>query len=81
MLRESCGGWIVYFFIGKKISGQSKKVTKMDDMNSRHQVDIPEVTTLQIAVLINFAGRRWKFHRFTNKRDNSDIIQDPLLSQ
>jgi len=68
------------FFVEDKISVELKALTK-EDVHLAQAINYLEAYNLEIGLLINFGSKRLEFHRFTNKKYNSVLINYPNASQ
>lgn len=80
-LDQQIGTRRVDFLVEGKISVELKAVTKLEDVHLAQAINYLEAYNLEIGLLINFGSKRLEFHRFTNKKYNSTIIQHPIKSQ
>ena len=76
-LDQQIGVRRVDFLISEKISVELKAIIKLEDVHLAQAINYLEVYNLEIGLLINFGSKRLEFHRFTNKKFNSQIIQHP----
>jgi GxxExxY protein len=80
-LDQQIGTRRVDFFVENKISVELKAVMKLDDVNLAQAMNYLECYNLEIGMLINFGSKKLEFHRFTNKKYDSAVIQHPIQSQ
>src|SRR5215204_73388 len=71
----------VDFLIAETISVELKALTKLEDVHLAQAINYLEAYNLEIGLLINFGSKRLEFHRFTNKKYNSVLINYPNASQ
>jgi GxxExxY protein len=70
----------VDFLIRGMISVELKAIIKLEDVHIAQAMNYLEAYNLEIGLLINFGSKRLEYHRFTNKKYNSPVI-NPSLSQ
>jgi len=80
-LDQQIGTRRVDFFVEDKISVELKALTKLEDVHLAQAINYLEAYNLEIGLLINFGSKRLEFHRFTNKKYNSVLINYPNASQ
>src|SRR5437868_14927112 len=72
-LNEQIGTRRVDFLVQDKISIELKAIIKIEDVHLAQAMNYLEAYNLEIGLLINFGSRRMEFHRFSNKKFNSDL--------
>ena len=80
-LDQQIGTGKVDYFAEDKISVELKALTKLEDVHLAQPINYLEAYNLEIGLLINFGSKRLEFHRFTNKKHNSVLINHPNASQ
>jgi GxxExxY protein len=80
-LDKQIGTRRVDFLIEGKISVELKAIIQLEDVHLAQAINYLEAYNLEIGLLINFGARKLEFHRFTNKKYNSNIINHPIKSQ
>jgi GxxExxY protein len=76
-LDQHIGTRRVDFLVNDKISVELKAIIKLEDVHLAQAINYLEAYNLEIGLLINFGSKRLEFHRFTNKKFSSQIIQHP----
>jgi GxxExxY protein len=79
-MDQQIGTRRVDFLVEGKISVELKAVIKLEDVHIAQAMNYLEVYNLEIGLLLNFGSKRLEFHRLTNKKYNSAIIQHPIKS-
>ena len=79
-MDQQIGTRRVDFLVEGKISVELKAITKLEDVHIAQAINYLEAYNLEIGLLINFGSKRVEFHRFTNKKYNSNIIHHPIQS-
>lgn len=74
-LDQNIGTRRVDFLIQNKISVELKAIIKLEDVHIAQAINYLEAYNLEIGLLINFGSKRLEFHRFTNKKYKSQILQ------
>src|SRR5215204_1428843 len=80
-MHQNIGTRRVDFLVMEKISVELKAITKLEDVHLAQAINYLEAYNLEIGLLINFGSKRLEFHRFTNKKYNSVLINYPNASQ
>jgi len=80
-LDQQIGTRRVDFLIENKISVELKAIIKLEDVHLAQAINYLEAYNLEIGLLINFGAKKLEFHRFTNKKYNSNMISHPIQSQ
>jgi len=68
------------FLVEGKISAELKAVINLEDVHIAQALNYLEAYNLEIGLLLNFGSKRLQYHRLTNKKYNSSIIQHPGVS-
>ena len=79
-LDQHIGTRRVDFLVEGKISVELKAVIKLEDVHLAQAINYLEAYNLEIGLLLNFGSKRMEFHRLTNKKYNSTIINHPIQS-
>ncbi len=79
-LDELIGTRRVDFLVCNQISVELKATTKLEDVHLAQAMNYLEAYNLEIGMLINFGSKRLEYHRFTNKKYNSNIINHHISS-
>jgi GxxExxY protein len=79
-MDQQIGTRRVDFLVNGKISVELKAIIKLEHVHIAQAMNYLEAYNLEIGLLINFGSKRWEFHRLTNKKYNSAIVQHPIKS-
>ena len=74
-LNEQIGTRRVDFLVQNIISIELKAIIKIEDVHLAQAMNYLEAYNLEIGLLINFGSKRMEFHRFSNKKFNSNLIK------
>jgi GxxExxY protein len=72
-LNEKIGTRRVDFLVHNTISVELKAIIKIEDVHLAQAMNYIEAYNLEVGLLINFGSKRMEFHRFTNKKVNSNL--------
>ncbi len=80
-LNEQIGTRRVDFLVQNIISVELKAIIKIEDVHLAQAINYLEAYNLEIGLLINFGSKRMEFHRFSNKKYNSNLVKSSNSSQ
>lgn len=80
-LNKQIGTRRVDFLVQNIISIELKAIIKIEDVHLAQAMNYLEAYNLEIGLLINFGSKRMEFHRFSNKKYNSNLVTPSNSSQ